>query len=324
MTATPIRWGILATGGIAAQFTRDLALADGAEVVAVGSRSLDSARAFAAEHGIPRAYGSWQELAADPQVDIVYVATPHSAHHAATMVCLEAGKAVLCEKPFTLDLPTSQQLVDLARARGLFLMEAMWMATNPTIRRVQEVVASGEIGEIRHVQADFGVPGPFPAGHRMRARELGGGALLDLGVYPVTFAHLFLGAPSAIAAVATLLPEGTDESTSMALGYPDGATATLHCGMSADTGGRAVISGTAGRIELARRFHVPAGYLLYHGEEATRVDVPIRGHGMLYEAEEAMRCLRAGLIESPLVPHEQTLAIMATLDAIRAQTGVTY
>jgi predicted dehydrogenase len=322
--AAPIRWGILATGLIATKFTQDLALLSDADVVAVGSRSADSAAEFAAVHGIPRSYGSWQELAEDKEVDVIYVATPHSAHHAAASVCLNAGRAVLCEKPFTLDLATSQDLVSLARAREVFLMEAMWMRTNPAIRRIVELVAEGAIGELRHISADFGVAGPFPPGHRMRAPELGGGALLDLGVYPLTFVHLFLGPPQHIRAWAALLPEGTDENTGVVLGYDSGAVATVHCGLLGETGQRATITGTKGRIELPRHFFRPDGFTVVRGTDVTDVEVPLRGHGMLYEAEEVIRCLRAGLLESPLIPHAATLEVMSTLDAVRTQIGVSY
>jgi predicted dehydrogenase len=324
MEIAPIRWGILATGGIATSFTEDLALLPDCEVVAVGSRSQSSADGFAAAHGIPRAYGSWQALAEDPDVDVVYVATPHSAHHAASMVCLQAGKAVLCEKPFTLDLPTSQELVETARERGLFLMEAMWTWTNPAVRRIQELIAGGEIGEVTSVTADFGVQGPFEPAHRMRNPELGGGALLDLGVYPIAFAQLFLGPPTDIRAWASLYPEGTDTNTGVVLGHASGAVATLHCGTNGDTANRASIVGTAGRIEVPRRFFRPERFAVCHGDACEEFTYPVRGHGMGYEAEEVMRCLRAGLTESPLIPLDATLDVMGTLDAVRAQIGVAY
>jgi predicted dehydrogenase len=324
MPADPIRWGILSTGGIAARFTEDLALLPDAAIAAVGSRSSETARAFAERYQIPRAHGSWQALADDPDIDVVYVATPHSAHFAAASLCLKAGKAVLCEKPVTLDLPSATALVELAREQGVFFMEAMWMRTNPAIRRVAALVTEGAVGDVTHVTADFGVQGPFPPGHRMRAPELGGGALLDLGVYPVTFAHLFLGAPRSVAAWASLNPEGTDENTGLILGYPTGAVATLHCGMVGATGQRATITGTHGRIEVPAPFFRPDGYTVVQGERVDAVDVPIRGNGMGYEAEEVMQCLRERRTESDLIPHAETLAVMRTLDEARAQIGVVY
>ncbi len=325
MATEPIRWGILATGGIASLFVEDLLLLPDAEVAAVGSRRLESAQAFAARYGIPRTYGSWAELAGDPDVDVVYVATPHSAHHEASRLCLEAGKAVLCEKPLTLDLATARDLVDTARKRGVFLMEAMWMLTNPAMRQILGLVADGAIGEVTHVAADFGVAGPFPVGHRMRAPELGGGALLDLGVYPVAFAHAFLGPPATIAAWASLHPEGTDENTGLVLGYANGAVATLQAGMAGETGQRAVITGRTGRIEIDRQFWRPQGFTLVRADDTTEhVEVTLRGNGMGYEAEEVMRCLREGRTESDLIPLDTTLAVMTTLDTALQQVGVRY
>jgi len=320
----PIRWGILATGWIAEGFTSDLKLLPDAEIAAVGSRTLAAARAFAGTHAILRAHGSWHALADDPDIDVVYVATPHSAHHQAAKLCLEAGKAVLCEKPITLDLSTAEDLVGTARANGVFLMEAMWMRTNPAIRQIAELIADGAIGEVTAVQADFGLQGPFPPEHRLRARELGGGALLDLGVYPVTLAHLILGAPDSVAAWASLTPERTDRNTAVILGYDSGAVATVHCGFVGETGQRATITGTLGRIELPRYFYRPDRFTLVRSGEEDEIEVPLRGNGLGYEAEEVMRCLREGLLESPVVPHSATLAVMRTLDEARAQIGVTY
>ncbi|WP_412538964.1 Gfo/Idh/MocA family oxidoreductase [Longispora sp. K20-0274] len=323
--STKIRWGILATGNIAATFTEDLLTLPDAEVVAVGSRSKESARAFADRYGIPRAHGSWADLAADPDVDIVYVATPHHAHREATALCLEAGKPVLCEKAFTLDAADARYLVDLARDRGLFLMEAMWMRCNPAILKMAELIADGAIGPVRTVQADFGLAGPFPAEHRLRNPALGGGALLDLGVYPVSFAQLVLGRPDSIAAHALLTPEGVDENTGMLFGYDSGANATLTCSIGSDTAARAFVAGPAGRIELPPVFFRPDHFTLCReGAAPEEFRIGYAGHGMTHEAAEAMRCLREGLTESPLVPWQATLDVMDTLDEVRRQTGVRY
>jgi predicted dehydrogenase len=321
---TPIRWGILATGWIANQFTEDLKLLPDAVAAAVGSRSAEAAERFAATHAIPRAHGTWQALAEDPDIDVVYVATPHPAHYEATKLCLEAGKAVLCEKPLTLDRRSSQELVDLAHQRDLFFMEAMWMRTNPAIRRIVDLVADGAIGEVVSLEATFGVGGPFEPSHRMRAPELGGGALLDLGVYPVTFAHLFLGAPDVIQAVASLWPEGTDANTGMAFGYASGAVATLQCGARGVSSQRASIVGTTGRIEVPQLFFRPDRFTLARDDGQEEFVVPFRGNGMCHEAEEVMRCMRLGLRESPLIPLQETVEIMGVLDAVRARIGVTY
>ncbi|MFC7547262.1 Gfo/Idh/MocA family protein [Plantactinospora sp. GCM10030261] len=321
------RWGILATGGIAAAFAKDLRLVPDADLVAVGSRSRDAASRFADRHGIPRAYGSWRELAADDDLDVVYVATPHVAHHDAAMTCLTAGRAVLVEKPITLDRTTAAELIDTARARGLFLMEGMWMRCHPLIRRMVEMIADGAIGRITSVRADFGLAGPFPPEHRLRDRALGGGALLDLGVYPIHLAHLLLGAPATVQSWASLSPEGVDENTGLLFGYDSGAVATMSCGLVGPTGQTAAVTGTHGRIELPAPFFVPRHLTLHRAEAAAepeRIPVEFPGTGFQFEAAEVQRCLAAGLPESPLVPHATTLELMGLLDEIRARIGVTY
>jgi predicted dehydrogenase len=319
------RWGILATGQIAARFVQDLRLLPDAEVVAVGSRSVDAARLFADHHGIPRAYGSWAELAADDEVDVVYVATPHAAHYDATMTCLSAGRAVLCEKPFTLDLATSTELIETAHAHDVFLMEAMWMRCNPIVLRVLDLIADGAIGSVTSVRADFGVAGPFPPEHRMRARALGGGALLDLGVYPVSLAHQVLGRPDQIRSWAKLSPEGVDENTGIVFGYDSGAIASLSCGLVGATPLTATITGSIGRIELSEPFFRPGQATLRRADAEPEVlPADLTGSGYQYEAAEVQRCLRAGLRESPLVPHAATVEVMSLLDTIRAEIGVSY
>ncbi|MEY9939605.1 Gfo/Idh/MocA family protein [Streptacidiphilus sp. MAP5-3] len=321
-----IRWGILATGNIARDFTEDLQLLPDAEVFAVASRTEGAARAFAARHGIPHAYGSWAELAADDRVDVVYVATPHSAHHDAAALCLDAGRAVLCEKPLTLDAAQARSLVELARSRGVFLMEAMWMRFNPAIRRAVELVRDGVIGDVRTVHADFGIAGPFEPSHRLRNPALGGGALLDLGVYPVSLAHLLLGRPDRVHAWSSPTPEGVDANTGVLLGYDSGAMAALTCGIVAPTPRRATVAGTEGRIELPQDFFRPDHLLLRRGKDeqkpAERIDVPFHGLGFTHEAEEVMRCLRAGLLQSPLMPWQASIEVMELLDEARRQAAL--
>ncbi len=319
-----IRWGILATGAIAATFTRDLQTLPDTEVVAVGSRSQSSADRFAEQFGIRRSHGSWAALAADDEVDVIYVATPHSAHHDAAALCLEMGKPVLCEKAFTRNHAEAVALIDLARSRGVFLMEAMWMRTIPLVKRMAGLILDGAVGDVRLVNAAFGLEGPFPPEHRLRDPNLAGGALLDLGVYPVALAQLILGPPATISARAVLTPEGVDETTTMLFGYDEGAAATLSCSIAASTATTAVVSGTRGRIELAAPFFRPSGMSLHRQDSVETFAVPHRGHGMVHEAEEVMRCLREGKTESPLVPWDSTLDVMATLDEIRQQIGVRF
>ncbi|MFI9585678.1 Gfo/Idh/MocA family protein [Streptomyces sp. NPDC052236] len=320
-----VRWGVLATGGIAARFTADLLRLPDTEVVAVASRTEASAKAFADQFGIARAYGDWASLAADEDVDVVYVATPHSAHRAAAGLCLEAGKAVLCEKPFTLNTAEAEELVALARERGSFLMEAMWMYCNPVIRAVADLVRDGAIGEVRAVQADFGLQGPFAPDHRLRDPAQGGGALLDLGIYPVSFAQLLLGEPDRVQAEALLSPEGVDLHTGMLLGWDSGATALLSCSITAGTPVTASVTGTTGRIELPHGFFFADRFTLHRdGREPEEIVTEGWHDGLHYEAAEVMRCVRAGETESPMVPLDGTLAVMRTLDAVRDRIGVRY
>ncbi|MFE9447896.1 Gfo/Idh/MocA family protein [Streptomyces sp. NPDC006739] len=328
MTERKVRWGILATGGIAAAFTADLVDLPDAEIVAVASRRPESARAFAERFGIDRAYGDWEALARDEDIDVVYVATPHSAHRTAAGLCLEAGRNVLCEKPFTLNLREAEELVALARGRGRFLMEAMWMYCNPLVRRLKALVEDGAIGEVRTVQADFGLAGPFPAAHRLRDPALGGGALLDLGVYPVSFAQLLLGEPAEVTARAVLSEEGVDLQTGALLSWAGGALASVHCSLVGGTAVTASVTGSLGRIDLPAGFFHPDRFVLHRDgrdpEEFAADPADGPRSTLRHEAEEVMRALRAGETESPLVPLDGTLAVMRTLDAIRERIGVRY
>jgi predicted dehydrogenase len=323
--AERIRWGILATGGIARSFVSDLLTMPDAEVTAVGSRSQDAADRFASAHGIPRAYGSWQALADDPDVDVIYVATPHSAHHTASLTCLRAGKAVLCEKPLTLDLAQAEDLASVARDAGVFLMEAMWMRCFPAIHTICGLIGDGAIGDVTAVHADFGLSSPLEPTHRLRAPALGGGAVLDLGVYPISFAQIMLGPPTHIKAWANLTPEGVDENTAMTFGYASGAVAALTCSLVGDSPRTAAVTGTLGRIELPRNFYRPTHFTLTRADAAPElIQTPFAGLGYHFEAAEVHRCLREGLTESPVVPLAETLAVMATLDAVRENIGVQY
>ncbi|USQ87973.1 Gfo/Idh/MocA family oxidoreductase [Streptomyces phaeoluteigriseus] len=328
MTTDTVRWGILATGGIAAAFTADLIDLPDAEVVAVASRTETSAQAFAERFGIPRAYGDWETLAKDADIDVVYVATPHSAHRAAAGLCLEAGRNVLCEKAFTLNSREATELVGLARDNDRFLMEAMWMYCNPVVRRLKALVDDGAIGEVRTVQADFGLEGPFPPSHRLRDPAQGGGALLDLGVYPVSFAHLLLGEPTGVTAQAVISAEGVDLQTVAALSWDSGALAALHCSLVGGTGVTASVTGTRGRIDIPSGFFHPDHLVLHRAgrdpEEFTADPADGPRTTMRHEAREVMRALRAGETESPLVPLDGTLAVMRTLDTVRERIGVRY
>ncbi|MFJ9818052.1 Gfo/Idh/MocA family protein [Streptomyces sp. NPDC101151] len=328
MAEQSVRWAILATGGIAAAFAADLVDLPDAEIVAVGSRSRDSAEAFAERFGVTRAYGDWESLAADADIDVVYVATPHSAHRAAAGLCLAAGRNVLCEKAFTLNVREAAELVALAKEHDRFLMEAMWMYSNPLIRRLKSLVADGTIGEVRTVQADFGLAGPFPPAHRLRDPALGGGALLDLGVYPVSFAQLLLGEPDEVTARAVLSEEGVDLQTGALLSWNSGALASVHCSIVGGTATAASVTGSHGRIDIPSGFFHPERFVLHRDGREPEVFTAGPADGprtsLRHEAREVMRALRAGEKESPLVPLEGSLAVMRTLDTIRERIGVRY
>ncbi|SHM97899.1 Gfo/Idh/MocA family protein [Cryptosporangium aurantiacum] len=319
MTTPPLRWGILGTGAIARSFTADLLTLDDHRVVAVGSRAADTAQAFADAHGIPRAHGSYQALAEDAEVDVVYVATPHSGHAAAALTCIAAGRGVLVEKPLTIDAASATEVVDAARSAGVFCMEAMWTRFNPAIVRLRELLADGAIGDVVSIQADFGFAAPYDPASRLYAPELGGGALLDLGVYPISLASMILGEPSTVLAAGGLAPTGVDANTGILLGYESGAVAVLHCSLRGETPMRATIAGTTGRIELpAPFFRADALTLHRSGAEPVTEVFTLPGLGYTFQAEEVARCVRAGLTESPLMTLDETLSIMRTLDQARA------
>lgn len=316
----PLRWGIISTGGIARSFVTDLARTDSGRVVAVGSRTLESANAFADRFDIPHRHGSYEDLVADPEVNAVYVATPHPMHFANAMLALTAGKATLVEKPFTMNAAEAAALVAAARERGLFLMEAMWTRFLPHTAEIRRLVAEGALGELVCVMADHGQWFAKDPNHRLFAPELGGGALLDLGVYPVSFASMLLGPPDRIVSLVDPAFTGVDAQTSMLFGHPGGAQAILSCTSSAKTPTRAAIVGTEARIEVDGNFYAPTSFTLIPRQgERVRYENTHEGHGLRHEADEVARCLRAGLLESPLMPLDETVSIMRTMDTVLAQ-----
>jgi predicted dehydrogenase len=321
-----VRWGLLATGGIAASFARDLALVPDASLVAVGSRTAESAERFGDEFSVPNRHGSYSELCADPSVDAIYVSTPHPGHHDATLMAIAAGKAVLVEKPFAIDAASSLEMITAARSAGVFLMEAMWTRWLPHIVRVREVLAAGTLGEIQYVTAEHGQWFPSDPSHRLFAPSLGGGALLDLGIYPISFAHMVLGVPSAITARSTPAFTGVDATTSAIFEYASGAHAVVTTSLAAASNNPAAIYGSEARLEIDGWFYTPGGFTVtaHDGTVLERFDTQPAGRGMQYEAAEVGRCLAEGLLESPVLPLDETLAIMGTLDEIRRQIGLDY
>jgi predicted dehydrogenase len=323
----PVRWGILATGRIAHDFADALTLLPDAELAAVASRRRELAVRFAGKHGkvgATRAYGSYRELVEDPDVDVVYVATPHALHHEHTMLAFDAGKPVLCEKALTLTAREAEDLVRTARERRLFFMEAMWMRCNPVIRRLKELADRGAFGRIQQVRADLGFLVDAPGTHRLLAPELGGGALLDMGVYALTFAHLFLGDPEKVEAVAEMSSSGVDLNIALSLGWADGAVAALSSTMTAWSPRTASIATDRGRVDLGEAFHHPTEALWVEDGETHVIREKVLGTGLAHEAEEVMRCLRNGETESPLVPLDDSLAIMRLMDRIRERIGLRY
>ncbi|MGW5362343.1 Gfo/Idh/MocA family protein [Actinopolymorpha pittospori] len=320
-----IRWGIAATGNIANVFARELALLPDHEVVAVGSRNLDRAKAFAQEWGVRRAYGSYAEVADDPEVDVLYIATPHSDHLATARHAIESGTAVLCEKALTVNAHEARELVALARERQVFLMEAMWMRCNPLHLRLRELLAGGALGEPRSLNATLGFLADYDPTDRLFAPDLAGGALLDVGVYPVSLAHHLFGAPATVQATATLTSSGVDGTVGMLLGYDTGAVATLTGSLTGPLPNAAYVSGTEGWVELPPDFQAVDRLLVHRpGKDPEEYAVELLGVGYTYEAAEVARCLRAGLLESPLVSWADSIAVMEVLDAVRAQIGVRY
>ena len=322
---TDIRWGILATGGIAHAFTADLRTA-GLDVVAVGSRSAESARAFAEQYGIAHAHGSYEALVADPEVDIVYVASPHSHHLAHATLALEAGKHVLIEKAVTLDADEAIALRDLAAARGLLVMEAMWTRYLPHMVRVREIVAAGTLGEVRTVIADHTQRISDDPAHRLNALELGGGALLDLGIYPVSFAVDILGPNESARAVGRLAETGADSDVAIAAVHSGGGLSSIAMSSRAAGPNTAHVIGTDARIDIDRVWYTPTSFRVTATDGTVIEDYTsaFAGGGMQFEALYAEHLLREGRTDSDLLPFDESITIMATLDDIRAQLGVVY
>lgn len=320
-----IRWGILATGNIAAKLAAAINDVDDAELLAVGSRSQASADAFGDKWGVPRRYNSYTALAADPDVDVIYIATPHSYHDDNMRLCLEAGKHVLCEKPFTLNASEAETCVALAREKGLFLMDAMWMRTIPAIIQVRRWLEDDRIGQPRLLQADFTFDMEFDPDHRLFNPALGGGALLDVGVYPLALASMVMGDPEMISGQAILGQTGVDELDGIILSYPTEALAVLSCGIRAEKPQEATIMGSNGRIVIHPPFHCPDTLTLYSGDNAPEtVTIPFSGNGYVHEVVEVNSCLRDGRLESPLMPLDETIRLMRQMDTLRAMWGVRY
>ena len=315
-----LRWGILGTGNIAAKFAKGLRAVPDSELAAVGSRTASTADSFAAEHGARRAHPTYEALAADDDLDAIYVATPHVLHHENTLACIAGGKAVLCEKPFAMNAREAEEMVAAARAAGTFLCEAMWTRFLPGTRRVRELLASGAIGEPRQLECDFGFRTDFNPESRLFDPALGGGALLDVGIYCVAYARMVFGAaPAEIHSAAHLGETGVDEQSAYLFRYDSGALARMSSATRTQTAQRATISGTEGSIEIPGFWH--AQEVIVNGETESH---PHLGNGYSHEAVAVAEALAADKTECAEVPLDETLEIAGTLDEIRAQWGLSY
>ena len=320
-----IRWGIIGTGHIAKKFAEGLLSLPEAELVAVGSRTQASADDFAAWYGIPHRHANYASLANDPTVDVVYVSTPHPFHTENSLLCLEAGKAVLCEKPFAINAAEAAQVIKLARAKKLFLMEAMWTRFLPVMVEVRELLAEEAIGDARMLIADFGFRAEWDPKGRLLNPELGGGALLDVGIYTLSLASAVFGTPARVTGLAHLGATGVDEQAGIVLGYGQGQLAVLSVAVRTNSPQGALLLGTEGSIRIHSPWWKPTTLTLSKsGQEDEVVELPYSSNGYNYEAAEVMACLRAGKLESDIMPLNETLSIMKTMDQIRAQWGLKY
>jgi predicted dehydrogenase len=365
----PIRWGILGSGAVAHGFAEGLRALPDAQLVAVASGTLANAQRFAQRFSVPRVHQTYADLARDPSLDVIYVATPHQRHLEDGLLCIEHGKPVLCEKPFTVNARQARELVGAARRHRVFCMEAMWMRCIPAVRKLAELIADGAIGDLHMIQASFGVASAFDPRKRQFDPHQAGGSLLDLGVYPVSLAFLVLGAPERVISSATIGASGVDEQAAIVFSYPEGQLAVLSTSLRSWASQEAVIMGSKGRIRVHAPFYCPstltltladAGeqsaapgggmgakdrliaqikgnrrlrplarkgrelFMRLAGRSPQTIKLPLQGNGYNYEAGEVMCCLRAGLLESPLVPLDETVRIVETMDAIRAQWPLTY
>jgi predicted dehydrogenase len=324
-----VGWGILAPGGIAGAFVPDLQTVPNAQIIAVASRDKTRAESFAAKHNIAKAYGDYLSLVEDPAVDIVYISSVHTGHYHHAKLALEHGKAVLVEKPFSINARQAGELVALARRKRLFLMEAMWTRTHPLIQEIKQVVARGDIGTVTQLQCSLGPIG-LPVGFRGLDPKLAGGSLLECGVYPLNWAYYLLGKPDHFDVSAHFTPKGVDDAMSMLFTYANGVTASLSTslveGQSSGLPSSAYIAGTKGWINVPKDIFWANEYHVYRGGDAppeVRKTDPV-GFGYTFEAAEATRCVAAGELESPLMPLEASLDIMAIMDALRERVGLRY
>jgi predicted dehydrogenase len=319
------RWGILAPGKMSAKFTRGLKLIDNVELYAVGSRDIKRAKQFASEFGFQKAYGSYEELAADSNVDVIYIASPHSFHYEHVMLCLKNRKAVICEKAFGLNYSEVKEMTDEAARQKVFLMEALWPPFQPLYRKTIDILASGEAGKIIHLNARFAFQAPFVATDRKFNLALGGGSLLDIGIYSIIDALSFLGIPDEVTAKATFSETGSEDSVSIIFGYKDRRMATIYSSFRTAAGIGCDLLCENGNLYFSRERDMSQKLrVALNGKEPEEFSLLPEGMGYHYEAVEVMKCLDEGKLESEIVPHSFSLDLMATLDRIRQAAGIVF
>ncbi len=320
-----VNWGILGTGNIASIFAKDLSFVDNANLLAVGSRTQKTANEFALKHNVERTYSSYSGLVADPDIDIIYIATPHTFHYQNSKLCLHHNKAVLCEKPFMVNEGQAREVFSIAKKKNLFVMEAMWTRFLPLMKTIRELINNGEIGELKAIHSDFCFYNIYNPESRLFNPDLAGGALLDVGIYPVMLAHTFFGEPENIRAFSTFSKSGVDENTSAIFTFKKSRIATFQSAVTYSSATEAVLSGTDGFMKIhSRWFEMPGLTLAKNNKEPTFIEKPFQGRGFHFEIAEAQRCLLTGKTESDLMPHKDTIEILRTLDRIREQVGLHY
>lgn len=319
------RWGILGAGRIADKFCEALRFTERSEVYAVASRDMANAKAFATKYNATKWYDNYTDLMKDENVDIIYIATPHPFHYEQTLLCLQNNKAVLCEKPMSLSLQQSEEMIALAKKNNLFFMEGMWTACMPFIDKIVSLIAADVIGEPQYVSADFGFFAPFDPASRLFDKALGGGSVMDIGIYPIFLATLILGEPTAIKTVSKLTTTGVDEYANVVLQYAKGQTAHILSTININTPIEAEIIGTKGRIKINNPWFKATDFTVHLNDGTTqKFSMPHASNGFEHEVKEVMDCLDKGLLQSNKVPHQLTLSISKIMDEILQQAGVTY
>jgi predicted dehydrogenase len=319
------KWGILAPGKMSAKFTKGLQLLENVELYAVGSRDLERARLFANEYGFKKSYGSYEEFATDPELDIVYIASPHSHHHEHTMLCLRNNKHVLCEKAFALNSREVEEMISEAKERNLFLMEALWPPFQPFYKKALEILKSEAPGKIIHLNGYFSFLAPYDPNERKFNLALGGSSLLDIGIYPVIDALTFIGVPSDIKASAVFGKTGSEESISVIFSYTDGKMASLYSSFRTNAGIGCDLFCENGNLQIVRgRDMNQRTTFQTHGMSAQEFTFSPEAMGYHWEAEEVMRCINEGKTESSVVPHSFSLDLIKTLDRIRGEAGIIF